>query len=980
MNRIFSLLFVFVTTMIWAQTKIFVSQQAGSDSNSGADWQNSLKTLDAAMDKATSTGVYDIYIAEGTYTANNTRVVSGTGVKVNVYGGFPTPSKYTTTLPDPCNASGADYKTVITKPVSSGPVFEVKDSNNALNFRDMTFENLEGRVLGASLITIWAGATNTNIGLDNVAIKNYVASTYGVIYDDSATGTTVTIKNTLIDGGNPLTTEGGGVFGTAAGSKNVTLNVLDSEFNNIHTQGLRTDVTAIFALHQNSHSNSRVLMQGNKMCTNTHLLASNNASGVLSTTYVESITLKDNYFTGYQGGLAGAVYVEHSVSFVSENNVYQNNTGYDGGGAVHIEGSVPSDVSANPTIYFKNDKFYGNSVKIGFGTAVKVNLAASVYITDTAFNTSDGVDGGALYIDNGSFPVEVTNSIFCNNKLSTSAFSFGGGAIMYEGKGKLTVNKSAFRGNSVSGGQKGGAIYISGGELVVNNSYFEGNSGSSSGGAIYTNVPITLIGNFFENNSASDGGALQYSGANSSNIIISANNKYYKNKATNGSGGAINFYNTLSNKSTLQLGNTVNGGDTFIENTATANGGAISLFDSTYQDFIVRNTTFYANQANNGGAISISGTSGRTSGTEFSIYSSQFYSNAATSQGGAISAYDSLIDGNNEITRIDGSTFYGNTVGGSATDTDRRRRSDIFLQTDAIGIRYANIQSITNSYLQFTPNTTIYPSASYGLGAGNNISTAPDSYPSYTAPTTEVPNCGDGVPDSICGTNPLLGSAIWVSDAVNTTPTDGLATCEPIVTFSANAGKPVVTFSYHYKVYSNLADALAGVNGVQSNPLTISTTATNSQVSITVPETGKVFEKGKVYVFYLDSYADSTGNSESYTCTVLRALVDITNCAKCTAPADTTTAGIDVKHGITSLQRAGTDNGNWPMVRKSAYTVLEAKTKGFVITRSASPETDITNPVKGMMVWDTAKNCLRINTDGTTAGWKCFNNNPCGNN
>ncbi len=64
------------------------------------------------------------------------------------------------------------------------------------------------------------------------------------------------------------------------------------------------------------------------------------------------------------------------------------------------------------------------------------------------------------------------------------------------------------------------------------------------------------------------------------------------------------------------------------------------------------------------------------------------------------------------------------------------------------------------------------------------------------------------------------------------------------------------------------------------------------------------------------------------------------------------------KHGITALGRAGAENDNWPMVRQSAWTVLEAKTKGLVINRvnfnaSNQPVADngttlvITNPVEG---------------------------------
>lgn len=79
-------------------------------------------------------------------------------------------------------------------------------------------------------------------------------------------------------------------------------------------------------------------------------------------------------------------------------------------------------------------------------------------------------------------------------------------------------------------------------------------------------------------------------------------------------------------------------------------------------------------------------------------------------------------------------------------------------------------------------------------------------------------------------------------------------------------------------------------------------------------------------------------------------------------------------HGITALGRAGADNSNWPMVRQSAWTVLEAKTKGFVVNRVANPATDIANPVEGMMVFDTTAQCLKI-YNGTV--WSCYSTPAC---
>ena len=96
---------------------------------------------------------------------------------------------------------------------------------------------------------------------------------------------------------------------------------------------------------------------------------------------------------------------------------------------------------------------------------------------------------------------------------------------------------------------------------------------------------------------------------------------------------------------------------------------------------------------------------------------------------------------------------------------------------------------------------------------------------------------------------------------------------------------------------------------------------------------------------------------------------------RCYKPATTTGTVLPTNHGITALGRAG----NWPMVRTGAWTVLEAKTKGFVINRIATTVavTAISNPVIGMMVYDAEADCLKINTDGTSSGWKCFNTQTC---
>lgn len=89
---------------------------------------------------------------------------------------------------------------------------------------------------------------------------------------------------------------------------------------------------------------------------------------------------------------------------------------------------------------------------------------------------------------------------------------------------------------------------------------------------------------------------------------------------------------------------------------------------------------------------------------------------------------------------------------------------------------------------------------------------------------------------------------------------------------------------------------------------------------------------------------------------------------------------LDTPNGITSLNRAGAENGNWPMVRKGAWTALESKTKGFVPNRLTTPQIEAipaANLVEGMMVYNVTLDCLQINTTGTATGWKCFTEQTC---
>lgn len=85
----------------------------------------------------------------------------------------------------------------------------------------------------------------------------------------------------------------------------------------------------------------------------------------------------------------------------------------------------------------------------------------------------------------------------------------------------------------------------------------------------------------------------------------------------------------------------------------------------------------------------------------------------------------------------------------------------------------------------------------------------------------------------------------------------------------------------------------------------------------------------------------------------------------------------DTKIGITSQGRAGATADNWPMARKGGFLALESNRKAFVPTRvTTAGLSNITNPVEGMMVYDTTENCLKVYVN-SSVGWRCFNRKTC---
>jgi len=194
------------------------------------------------------------------------------------------------------------------------------------------------------------------------------------------------------------------------------------------------------------------------------------------------------------------------------------------------------------------------------------------------------------------------------------AASNSSGAALYLSGGPVTIDQVSFIGNTA---YDGGAIYLAlyNAPLTITNSEFIANSAQGHGGAIFVQYSsLTLKNSAFTNNTAvSTGGAIDSPQGGPHTI---ENNTFSGNHAL--SGGAI-YFPFLDNSAVIR-------GNLFIGNVATTMGGA--AMSDTYSSYTARyeNNTFISNQADTGGAVSV---------TYNAIFQNNTFSgNQATSTGG----------------------------------------------------------------------------------------------------------------------------------------------------------------------------------------------------------------------------------------------------------------------------------------------------------------------------------------------------------
>jgi predicted outer membrane repeat protein len=313
---------------------------------------------------------------------------------------------------------------------------------------------------------------------------------------------------------------------------------------------------------------------------------------VADSTFTNNSALDDN---------GGAIYVSDARSvtisdsvFGDPNDATKGNYAEEYGGDIYVTGG-----GALANLSISNSQFYDAVAEDESGGSIAAICAESVISGVTIRGAGADENGAGMYFNDDSgcgtdYTVTVTNSRFLNNEAD-----YQGGAIA-DGQDssdspltEVTVSGSYFYQNEA---EYGAAINLDGTTLTVSNSTFIENH-AYEGGALELcdNEAVTVTGSRFIGNTAVDSGGAILQNCNAENHTIASN--HFQRNTAGDQGGAIR----------VQWGSS---GVSITSNTFTSNsaeqGGAVSVNDDEVDSYLwsITGNTFAENRATlNGGAL-----------------------------------------------------------------------------------------------------------------------------------------------------------------------------------------------------------------------------------------------------------------------------------------------------------------------------------------------------------------------------------------
>jgi predicted outer membrane repeat protein len=492
--------------------------------------------------------------------------------------------------------------------VNGGLVSNNSASNGGAIFNDTAGVATIGTALSGNRATNTGGALYNNGGsmaVVNAPLTSNFADDVGGAIDNVGNGQLSVTNSTLT--ANKATNNGG-----AVDNESGTLTVTGSTFAS------------------NYAANGGALANNDKLTVDGGTLAHNSAGrggAILNDTNgtaTVTATLTGNMAVNNGFGIGGAIAINGGIVFILNASLMSNSSDDLGGAIINLPAG---QLTVSGSTLMAN-----SATKNGGG----IENQGALTMDGSTVSQSTAATGGGLSNESNLLLADATASI-TNSTFSDNSANLYGGSI----NSIAPLSISACTLSDSEAGITGGAINSTGGSLTIESSKITGNQTiGPDGGAIWSEVPLTVTDSTLANNSAKDSGGAIYVDGNS---LTMSNSTLSANSAISGGGmyiadGASAFVheNSLFSSNTAGMGGYGGGiyvstGGTlttnqamFTRNTASEGGGIESFGNAS-----VNNSTFSLNSANLGGAVF-------SSYGQLSVQDSTLSGNSASTNGGGI--------------------------------------------------------------------------------------------------------------------------------------------------------------------------------------------------------------------------------------------------------------------------------------------------------------------------------------------------------
>jgi hypothetical protein len=520
------------------------------------------------------------------------------------------------------------------------------------------------------------GAIN-NFGVLNITHAQLISNTEYSVWNEG--GASATLSDTTLAGGySKLGQIINGGFGP---TQTATLNLINSSLhNNFAGEGATLDnlngtahVSGSTFSYNEAFLGGAIWSAATLVIEDSHFTFNQAVSSIFSGAAAPS---GPDLPAGVDVNGGGAIFSTHSANLTILNSTFNNNQSLQGGGAI-LYGDLPLSGPLTPTaasLLISGSSFAENCTG-GPGGAVAAGQKTVIRTTSFRSNFADSSSSpcGPILDRPG---VAAGPGLAAGSSFSLPYFLNGAGGAVFNAA-SLTVDGSTFLDNGTTITQDGGGGAIenyTGGTLKVSNSAFNrNNSYLASGGAIYngSQASATLVGGDFRGNyGARAGGAVANRGQMTVSYSFFQNNTQDSTSFGGGaifSGQATNLQQASRNGPAVdapgQAPSAPQGFATvfisidhsqFVSNTAVHEGGALDVGPA-----LISTSTFLSNTSPYGGALDVWG-------GPLTVTASSFIANAAKSNLSLTAQEGGAIDTNGLPIWVINSTFYKNQALGNA--------------------------------------------------------------------------------------------------------------------------------------------------------------------------------------------------------------------------------------------------------------------------------------------------------------------------